>query len=151
NRATQNGLDPTCRCLASRAAVASTSSQNPQPSSCGNICHGMPLRRTKRMPMKPSSARDDTIRADYSVSSWRLSMLGWHISLHRLTDEVSIRRSFADARVDPDWKAEFDEGAVGERVAVRQAGVEGLKWIEQAADRDGGVTLSRNGYPNWYL
>jgi hypothetical protein len=24
----------------------------PQPSSCGNICHGMPLRRTKRMPVR---------------------------------------------------------------------------------------------------
>lgn len=27
----------------------------------------------------------------------------------------------------------------------------GLKWIEQAASHDGGVVLSRNGYPNWYL
>jgi hypothetical protein len=24
----------------------------PQPSSCGNICHGIPLRRTKRMPVR---------------------------------------------------------------------------------------------------
>jgi hypothetical protein len=78
-------------------------------------------------------------------------MLGWHISLHRLTDEVSIRRSFAVALFDPERKAEFDEGAVGERVAVWQAGIRGLRWIEEAAGRDGGVALSRNGYPNWYL
>lgn len=78
-------------------------------------------------------------------------MLGWHISLHRLTDEASIRRSFADAQFHTERKAEFEEGAVGERVAVWQAGLWGLKWIGQAATRDGGVALSPNGYPNWYL
>lgn len=78
-------------------------------------------------------------------------MLGWHISLHRLTDEASIRRSFADARFDPERRAKFAEGAVGERVAVWQAGLWGLKWIEQVATCDGCVALSRNGYPNWYL
>lgn len=78
-------------------------------------------------------------------------MMGWHISLHRLTNEASIRPPFADARVHPQRKAEFDEGAVGERVAVWQAGVGGLQWIEHAAGRDGGIALSRNGYPNWYL
>jgi hypothetical protein len=80
-----------------------------------------------------------------------LLVLGWHISLHRLIDEASVRRSFVDAQFHSERKAEFEVGAIGHRVAVWQAGLWGLKWIEQAASRAGGVALSRNGYPNWYL
>ena len=40
--------DPTHPPVASRARAASTSSPTTHPSSCGSICHGMPLRRTSR-------------------------------------------------------------------------------------------------------
>lgn len=54
----------------------------PQPSSCGNICHGMPLRRTKRMPVRharsltrglPSFARRAGIGTNGSTRSHNAS------------------------------------------------------------------------------
>jgi hypothetical protein len=78
-------------------------------------------------------------------------MLAWNISLKRLADEPSVRRSLADARLRAGRKAEFEDGAAGERVAVWQAGPFGLQWITQAASRAGGMALRRGGYPDWYL
>lgn len=78
-------------------------------------------------------------------------VLGWNVSVRRLVDEASARESFAAAGEHPERRALFHEAAVGTRVAVWQAGLGGLTWIEEAARRVGGVALARNGYPNWYL
>ena len=48
------GLGPVCvhRPAANRASVANRSFPEPQPGSCGNICQGIPLRSTKKIPVR---------------------------------------------------------------------------------------------------
>jgi hypothetical protein len=51
NRAARSASDPNCRPLANRATAASTSSRS-APEFLRSICQGMPLRRTKTMPVR---------------------------------------------------------------------------------------------------
>jgi hypothetical protein len=71
-------------------------------------------------------------------------VLGWHISVHRLTDPA-LRETGADA------EAALAASALGERLAVWQAGLAGLQWIDDLAAGGQGRTLLGGGYPSRYL
>jgi hypothetical protein len=79
-------------------------------------------------------------------------LLGWRISVYRLTDEDAVRDAFTRAPAHPKRRLEIDPAARGERIAVWQAGVYGLDWIERIANEDDrGISLLRDGYPHWFL
>lgn len=63
--------------------------------------------------------------------------MGWNVSVHRLADEASVRQAFTEAESHPERRAFFQEAAVGTRVALWQAGLGGLTWIEEASRREG--------------
>jgi hypothetical protein len=66
-------------------------------------------------------------------------------------DEQAVRDAFAQAPAHPKRELEIDPAALGERVAVWQAGLYGLDWIRRLAEGDGGIALLRGGYPEWFL
>jgi hypothetical protein len=99
----------------------------------------------KRNSLKPR------VRGGRALLHWT-RVLGWNISVYRLNDEEAIRDAFASAPAHPQRRLEFDGAALVERIAVWQAGVYGLDWIERIADEDGeGIALIRDGYPHWFL
>lgn len=62
-------------------------------------------------------------------------MLGWHISVYRISEPISSNSSIK----------------VGERVAVWQAGLSGLNWIDDLVQKGEAVSKGGNGYPTLYL
>lgn len=63
-------------------------------------------------------------------------MQGWHISVYRLPD---------DAPTPPGLDA-----LVADRIAVWQAGVKGLDWLDDLVRRNRALLLGGNGYPSKY-
>jgi hypothetical protein len=60
-------------------------------------------------------------------------MLGWHVSIYRQRDGGASPASF--------------DSAQGERLAVWQTDVGGLKWLRDLAGEGKAVDLDGNGYP----
>jgi hypothetical protein len=76
-------------------------------------------------------------------------VLGWLISVHRVADEDAVRRALA---AEAGVKVVLGDNALGDRLAVWQAGIDGRQWIRQAASREGGVVRElESGYPHRYL
>lgn len=63
-------------------------------------------------------------------------MMGWHISVHRQANGGSAP-AMADSK----------EGA---RIAVWQADLEGLEWLNELVADGKAIDLGGNGYPNHY-
>jgi hypothetical protein len=78
-------------------------------------------------------------------------MLGWMISVRRVVDESAVRASLNVLPGDR-VRVTVPDNAVGEVLAKWQAGVDGIRWIKQASEREGGVALEIEcGYPHRYL
>ena len=86
-------------------------------------------------------------------------MLGWHISVYRLTDETlrdlgGGAGAGGTATIGSSAKECLiarDPSGLGERLAVWQARLEGLDWIDQIVEKGRGVALLQGGYPSRYL
>ncbi len=63
-------------------------------------------------------------------------MLGWHISVYRQTDGGASPATAESPR--------------GPRLAVWQATLEGLDWIDELVKAGKAIALGGNGYPLWY-
>ncbi len=63
-------------------------------------------------------------------------MLGWNISIYRQTDGGSQPGTPTSEQ--------------GARIAVWQAGSNGLKWLDELVAQKNAVSLGRDGYPLWY-
>ncbi len=63
-------------------------------------------------------------------------MLGWHISIYRQTNSGVSPAS--------------GESTKGTRLAVWQAGLNGLDWIQELVAANKAIDLGGNGYPNRY-
>lgn len=63
-------------------------------------------------------------------------MLGWHISVFRQADGGATPAASGSPK--------------GERVAVWQTGLRGLKWIDRLVDDGRAIDLGGNGYPCGY-
>jgi hypothetical protein len=78
-------------------------------------------------------------------------MLGWNISVYRLTSAPPARasRKELDARLEA--LAEDDRAGAGERIAIWQTGLDGLHWISELVTAGRAAWRSANGYPERYL
>ena len=63
-------------------------------------------------------------------------MLGWHISVYRQQDGGDMPAAFGASR--------------GARLAVWQADVGGLRWLDELVSQEGAVDLGGGGYPSEY-
>jgi hypothetical protein len=63
-------------------------------------------------------------------------MLGWNISVYR--------------QADPSDAPATRDSPCGARLAVWQAGLYGLQWIEELVTQGKAISLSGNGYPKRY-
>lgn len=76
-------------------------------------------------------------------------LIGWNISVFRIVDEISVRQTLGGPFQD---RIVVDRRALGDRVAVWQAGPYGLAWLRQAAGEDYGAVSEREcGYPHRYI
>lgn len=63
-------------------------------------------------------------------------MLGWHISIYRQATDGATPASFGAAH--------------GDRLAVWQTDVQGLRWLDELVERQEAISLGGNGYPFEY-
>ena len=75
NLGAQSAADPRCLLVASRAGVANRVMPDPQRSSCGSICHGIPLRSTNRMPVRHATIERSVADTVINEGSSQLSHL----------------------------------------------------------------------------
>jgi hypothetical protein len=62
-------------------------------------------------------------------------MLGWHVSIYTL-----VARKTSAAPTPRDRR--------GDRIAVWQAGIAGLRWIDELVESGAAIAESTNGYPS---
>jgi hypothetical protein len=77
-------------------------------------------------------------------------MLGWHISVYRLQGNAQAVLN----ALHPDTADQILREAAGSprsRIAVWQAGLDGLDWIDQLVEHGQAIALPGNGYPNHFF
>lgn len=81
-------------------------------------------------------------------------MLGWHISVYTLvTQNTSVAPAPQDQPSTRGLSLEQidslrDGFARGDRLAVWQSGVDGLRWIDDIVEAGSAIAAKKNGYPS---
>src|SRR4051812_25325717 len=82
-------------------------------------------------------------------------MLGWNISVFRLDPRLSVGRpdsvESVHGRLTMDQASALPElTTAAERIAVWQAGVPGIRWLDALVDANRAIVTATNGYPSIY-